>query len=79
MSERIKAPAEDWWVCVCGNEPHTGGFYPYHEGREVEPIAGGPWDGVHYVCADCCRVINQETLEVVARPLSVTFLDSGVV
>ena len=74
MSERITAPGVDWSVCVCGNEPDMGGFYPIHEGREVEPVIGGPWDGIHYFCGACYRVIDQRTLEVVAHPERVTWM-----
>jgi hypothetical protein len=53
------------WVCPCGNEPHMDGFFPYHDGAEVEPDADGPWDGVHYFCAACFRIINQNSGAVV--------------
>lgn len=62
------------WVCVCGNEPHLDGFFPYHDGAQVEPDADGPWDGVHYVCAACFRIIDQTTGRVVDRRESVQLL-----
>lgn len=56
----------DAWVCLCGNMPSENGFYPCDtEGNEVDP-APGEWDGELYVCNQCKRIINQETLEVVA-------------
>ena len=67
------ALAEDAWVCICGNEPHLDGFYAYADGHEVEPTPED-WDGVHYFCASCFRVIDQNTLAVVAHPTSVEFL-----
>ena len=70
--ERITAEAVDAWVCVCGNTSSTSGFFPYADGREVEPTAEA-WDGVHYVCAECLRVIDAGTLAVVARPEVVVF------
>jgi hypothetical protein len=72
--ERITAHASDDWECLCGNAPMLDGFYPIHDGRECEPTAEGPWDGVHYFCASCFRVIDQNTLEVVAKLDAVTFL-----
>jgi len=33
------------------------------QGNEIEPMTENDWDGL-YVCAECGRVINQETLEV---------------
>lgn len=64
----------DAWLCICGNQPHYSGFYPYHDGREVEPTTDGPWDGSSYVCADCYRVIDQRTLEVLEVATSVRWL-----
>lgn len=62
----------DAWVCLCGNETHLDGFFPYHDGREVEPDVDGPWDGERFFCARCNRVITQGTLEVVERPDHIT-------
>lgn len=74
-TERITAQSSDDWECICGNRPDLDGFYPYHDGHEVEPDANGPWDGVRFFCASCFRVIDQNTLEVVERPSSVVFLE----
>jgi hypothetical protein len=58
---------EDAWVCICRNTPTGGGFYPCDkDGNEMEPTIESNWDNL-YVCADCGRIINQETLEVVGR------------
>lgn len=58
----------DWpdnWICVCGNTPDSDGFYPCDaNGNEVEPVEG--WKDL-YVCANCGRIIDQHTLEVVGR------------
>jgi hypothetical protein len=67
--ERIthEAGNDEAWVCICGNTPSDGGFYPCDkEGNEMEPLIGSDWDGL-YVCADCGRIIKQDTLEVVGR------------
>lgn len=73
--ERITATSSDDWECICGNRPDLDGFYPYHDGHEVEPTEGGPWDGVRFVCAQCCRVIDQNTLDVVEHPDEVQWRD----
>lgn len=53
------------WKCICGNTPDSGGFDPCDaQGNEMEPVEG--WDGL-YVCDDCGRIINQDTLEVVGQ------------
>jgi hypothetical protein len=76
MAEFITAEAEDRdaWHCMCKNTPTGGGFYPCDEsGNEMEPNIGSDWKGL-YVCADCGRIINQDTLEVVGRNLHPVFL-----
>ncbi len=56
----------DAWTCICRNTPCGGGFYPCNSnGDEVEPVEG-KWDDL-YVCADCGRIIQQDTLEVVGQ------------
>lgn len=65
--ERITAEPgdEDAWHCICGNYPSGGGFYPCDaEGNEMEPDIGSDWNNL-YVCFDCGRIIDQETLLVV--------------
>jgi hypothetical protein len=53
------------WICLCGNRPDSDGFYPCDkDGNEVEPVEG--WENL-YVCARCGRIINQESLKVVAQ------------
>jgi len=59
---------EEHWLCVCGNTPLRGGFVSCDEnGDEIEPDAGGEWDGVSYVCRTCGRIIDQKTLEVTGQ------------
>lgn len=59
---------DDWLYCICGNDPSGAGFYPcLANGFEVEPTIGGLWDGKLYVCNQCNRIVNQDTLEVVGR------------
>ena len=58
---------KDAWHCICGNTPPNGGFYACDEqGNEVEPTEAD-WKTGNYVCADCGRIINPDTLEVVGR------------
>lgn len=74
-SESGKAIAEaDDWVCVCGNMPHSDGFYPcLPDGTEVEPLQDGPWDGL-YVCARCTRIVDGDTGEQVREPGPVVWM-----
>jgi hypothetical protein len=59
--ERIEVLADDVWVCLCGNDPTTDGFYPcLPDGRTVEPVEG-VWVEPLYVCARCYRIIEQPT------------------
>ena len=68
-----EAGNDEAWVCICGNLPADGGFYPCDEsGNEVEPVEG--WEGL-YVCADCGRIIRYESLEVIGRNPEPKFLD----
>jgi hypothetical protein len=61
---------EHAWTCICGNRPIDDGFYPCDDkGQEVEPTSG--WNGL-YVCDRCGRVVDQHTLEVMARRKPVT-------
>lgn len=65
--EQIKHEAQDRdaWICICKNTPSGDGFYPCDEkGNEMEPTIGSGWTNL-YVCAQCGRIINQDTLEVV--------------
>jgi hypothetical protein len=62
------------WRCVCGNTPVGCGFYSCDEnGNEVEPTEKD-WTTDWYVCADCGRMIDQDTLKVVGRNLHPKFL-----
>lgn len=57
----------DAWICICGNEPSENGFYPVNsKGQEVEPTPED-WDTDNYKCAQCGRIINQNSLEVVGQ------------
>ena len=65
----ITADDQDFWTCVCGNQPDRDGFYPCDEsGNQVEPTPE-EWKKPLYVCAACGRIIDQETLAVVGRDL----------
>jgi len=64
----------DAWHCICKNTPCDGGFYPCDEkGNEMEPTIGSNWNGL-YVCADCGRIIKQDTLEVIGQNPNPVFL-----
>lgn len=66
MTERIAIDGDDW-RCLCGNTPHTDGFYPCDSaGNRVEPVPEA-WGGLLYVCERCDRIVNQETREVVGH------------
>ena len=55
----------DAWICICGNQPNSAGFYPCDSrGNQVEPTRGN-WPEPLYVCDACGRIIHQATLEVV--------------
>ena len=55
------------WICVCGNTPCGGGFFECDErGNQVEPTAAA-WTTDLYVCDQCGRMINPDTLEVVGQ------------
>lgn len=61
----LEAGERDAWVCLCGNEPDSDGFYPCDEtGTEMETVAG--WRGL-YVCGRCGRIIQQDSLKVIGR------------
>lgn len=63
--DRGPAPHHDSWVCLCGNTPESEGFDPATEhGDPVEPVET-EWDGIHYRCDRCARVIDQRTGRVV--------------
>jgi hypothetical protein len=58
----------DWLVCLCGNDPSQSGFEPcLPDGTPVEPVTGGRWTGNLYVCSDCGRIVDQDTLHVTGR------------
>jgi hypothetical protein len=60
-----EAGNDEAWICLCRNTPVSHGFYPCDkDGNKVEPTAG--WDDL-YICAQCGRIINQNSLEVVSR------------
>lgn len=67
------------WVCLCNNKPADEGFYPVNrQFIVVDPVAE-LWDSTNYVCCRCGRVINMDTLEVVARvnPARLVFPDAA--
>ena len=81
MSEflTLEDGVEDAWVCPCGNTACSDGFYPAvavgDTFETVTPDVDGTWKGVLYQCGRCARVVNQDTLEVVAR--TSTFVEVG--
>ncbi|MEO5644449.1 MAG: hypothetical protein ABIQ40_01995 [Bacteroidia bacterium] len=67
--EKIKHQAnnDEALICICKNTTSESGFYPCNEeGNEIEPTKASGWNGL-YVCADCGRIIDSETLEVVGE------------
>jgi hypothetical protein len=59
-------------LCLCGNDAPNYGFAMSDTTGEVtfDPDSDGcafGWDGTHYVCNQCGRVIDQDTGRVVAR------------
>lgn len=63
----LEVPGElDTVVCVCKNTPYESGFYPCNElGEGMEPDE--TWNGELYCCAECGKIINQRTLQVVGE------------
>ena len=73
-NERIthEAGNDEAWICICKNTTNAQWFYPCDkEGNQMEPVAG--WPDL-YVCDRCGRIIDQNTLEVVGRNTSRTFV-----
>lgn len=58
---KIEGDFGDTWVCICGNTP-------YHEGFHWCDIEGNLLDDEsrYYRCDSCGRIIDAETLQVVA-------------
>jgi hypothetical protein len=68
IPDYIIEDSEDWWICKCKNEPHFDGFSPCSEiGARCEPDEQG-WDGTHYLCERCFRIIDQHTLQIIGVP-----------
>lgn len=68
-----KDSEKEAWVCICGNTPDSNGFYPCdNQGNETIPAEG--WEGL-YVCAQCERIIEQNTLDVVDQNANFKRLD----
>lgn len=62
LKERIEAPAQDDWRCICGNYVGGSGFYPcLADGTYVEPTIDGPWDEKLVKCDQCERIMDQST------------------
>lgn len=69
MSEHITHHKDDpdAWICICGNDTFSSGFFPINdENEEVEPTPED-WTTNQYCCAECGRVIDQATLAVVRQ------------
>lgn len=59
---------QNWFICPCGNEPHTDGFFSCNsDGHITVGLVGGDWDEIHYVCGLCSNIINMHTLEIVGK------------
>jgi hypothetical protein len=67
--ENVLLPGlEQEWRCVCGNDSHSEGFWPcMPDGRYVQPVKDGEWDGIHNKCVRCGRIVDQRTGDVVGR------------
>ena len=67
VTETILSDGGDWFHCLCNNTPDMDGFAScLPDGTEVEPVPD-QWDGRHYVCQRCGRVIDRKTLIVTAH------------
>lgn len=82
MAEWITETLAGDWVCLCGNTPDAQGFWPYHDGRQVE--ASDPeWDGHASACRSCRRVVGWQAemshgnirLLVIDRPDAIVWLE----
>ena len=74
--ESVARPADDFWRCPCGNDPHGDGFSACDtQGRPIEPHTDSGWDQLSNVCLNCGRVIEQDAGIVLAR-VSPTRADS---
>jgi hypothetical protein len=70
-----EAGNDEAWICICLNYPEGGGFYPCDaRGDEIDAAIGSDWTNL-YVCADCGRIINQDTLEVLGQNKNPKFLN----
>jgi hypothetical protein len=66
-AEYFAAVSEDWWVCVCGNDPSGSGLAPAtYDGM---PSDDDPTYDSHgtTTCLDCGRYGVQEYVEVNGR------------
>jgi hypothetical protein len=67
VSDYIVEDGMDWWVCKCGNQPDSDGFSPCTNiGARCEPDDN--WEGTHYLCERCFRIIDQHTLQIMGTP-----------
>jgi hypothetical protein len=59
---------DDWWICVCGNEPDGSGFWPCDaNGNGVSIDIDGSWDGHSHVCVECGRIFTTPSMQVIGR------------
>lgn len=59
-------------LCACGNDPTEAGFETCdRRGEVVDPDGDGPWDGIHYRCMTCDRVIALPDGRVTGRAGSI--------
>jgi hypothetical protein len=59
------------WVCLCGNTPSGGGFYPCDSAGNAVAPTPDRWTTGCYVCTQCGRIIDQHSLEVVGRKIGI--------
>lgn len=64
----MNAPAEDWWVCECGNQPNYDGFFSCKaDGTIVSPVQNGEWNEKDFVCLRCGVIVNNYNLEIIGK------------
>ena len=62
--DAVTAREAEMQPCPCGNQTHTGGFYPCKLEGDLRPTwaecePDSDWSG-HYACADCGRISTIE-------------------
>lgn len=73
-AEFITGVSDDWWRCVCGNEPDEAGFYPSTlDGKPIHPGQDDDvdeWDTHRTnVCGKCGRLARDLGEDQIAVPV----------